>query len=194
MSMPHRICQLPGVSLALILPLLFSGHSHAQSVESCMSARLADALNVCQQIINNGSRNVDVYWKLTSAQYQDGQQALANRTLSEALRLHPGNAKLETLKEIISTDSAEQRLIAESAKRNQASMDQGALKIACLTKAGSVGISACERRLSLTDQDGDRIRARLKLLKDSQTPTQLAVTPTPIGPCRSGASTHRESV
>lgn len=166
------------VWFALIAPLMFSGYSHAQSVDSCMSAKLNDALSVCQNIINNGSRNIDVYWKLSSAQYQDGQQALANKTLSEAIRLYPGNAKLETLKEIISTDSTEQKLIAESAKRNQASVDQGALKIACLTKAGKVGISACERRLELTNLDGQRIAARLALLKESQTPEQIAVAPT----------------
>ena len=142
----RMISKFISVSVVVITPVLFSGQAQAQSVNSCMSARSADALTVCQSIIDSGSRNVDVYWKLSSAQYQDGQQALANRTLSEALRLHPGNAKLITLKEIISSDATEQKLIAESAKRNQTSMDQGALKIACLTKGGSVAISACERR------------------------------------------------
>ncbi|MFK7853258.1 MAG: peptidoglycan-binding protein [Granulosicoccus sp.] len=181
LSLQNRLRTLSVLLLVFIAPF-FSAQSHAQSVANCMSAKLSEALSICQSIINSGSRNVDVYWKLSSAQYQDGQQALASRTLSDALRLHPGNAKLETLREIISVDSTEQQRIAESAKRNQASVDQGALKIACLTKAGSVGISACERRLELTNQDGDRIRKRLALLKSSQTPTQVARAPKPTVP------------
>ena len=178
----RMISKFISVSVVVITPVLFSGQAQAQSVNSCMSARSADALTVCQSIIDSGSRNVDVYWKLSSAQYQDGQQALANRTLSEALRLHPGNAKLITLKEIISSDATEQKLIAESAKRNQTSMDQGALKIACLTKGGSVAISACERRLDLTNDDGARIRARLAMLKKSQAITQGGDAPSRIKP------------
>lgn len=184
LSLQNCLRTLSVLFIMLIAPL-FSAQTHAQSVANCMSAKLSDALSICQSIINSGSRNVDVYWKLSSALYQDGQQALASKTLSDALRLHPGNAKLETLREIISVDSTEQQRIAESAKRNQSSVDQGALKIACLTKAGSEGISACERRLELTNQDGDRIRTRLALLKSAQTPTQVARAPKPTAPVTS---------
>ena len=171
------ITTLGGAALILALTLSHAPSVQAQSVDSCMSARLADALKTCQAIIDNGSRNADVYWKLSSAQYQDGQQALANKTLSEALRLHPGDAKLQTLRDIIASDSAEQALIARSAQLNQSSIDKGAMKIACLTKSGELAISACKRRLELTDVDGDRIRARLATLTAAQNESRIATAP-----------------
>ncbi|NND92403.1 MAG: hypothetical protein HKN42_16200 [Granulosicoccus sp.] len=165
------------IALAALSCLLSPASGFAQSVDQCMSARLADALKICKSILDSGSRNPDVYWKLSSAQYQDGQKALANRTLDDALRLHPGDAKLSSLKEIISTDSTEQALIARSAKLNQLSLDKGALKISCLTKSGDVGITACKRRLELTDEDGARIRTRLASLEETQSANRQATAP-----------------
>ena len=151
--------------------------SVAQSIDKCMSARISDALQVCRNILESGSRNADVYWKLTSALYQDGQQAQANKTLDAALQLHPGNSKLLALKEIISSDSSEQELIARSAKLNQRSLDKGALKIACLTKPGEVAISACRRRLELTNDDGERMRTRLSELESEKAAATIAIAP-----------------
>lgn len=142
-----------------------------------MSANVADALTICQSLIDQGSRNADVYWRITSALYQDDQIQESKNLLNDALRLHPGNEKLETLKQIIYTDVTEQQLLAESAKRNQSSMDRGALKIACLTKSGEVGISACQRYLELTNEGGDRIQARLDFLQPTQPSSQLATAP-----------------
>jgi len=88
-----------------------------------MSANVADALTICQSLIDQGSRNANVYWRITSALYQDDQ-----------------------------IQESKKQLLAESAKRNQSSMDRGALKIACLTKSGDVGISACQRYLELTNE------------------------------------------
>lgn len=177
----QRLPNLISTGLAAMMLLatlsLSSLPARAQSVDSCMAARLADALTICQAILDSGSRNVDVYWKLSSAQYQDGQQALANKTLAEALRLHPGNAKLETLRDIISSDSTEQQLIARSAQLNQNSIDKGALKITCLTKTGEIAISACKRRLELTNVDGERMRSRLTELEEAQTATRIATAP-----------------
>lgn len=161
----------------LLVSAPYSPHGFAQSTDSCLSARLADALTICQALINNGSRDVDVYWTLSSAQYQNGQQTLANRTLAQALRVHPGNSKLETLAQIISTDSTEQKRIAQSSKLNQNSIDKGALKITCLTKSGDLAITACTRRLALTNEDGDRIRARLSLLRKAKTNTRFGSAP-----------------
>jgi len=166
--LPYFICLIVACQLLSIKP------SHAQSVDDCMSARLADALTICQSLIDQGSRNVDVYWRITSALYQDGQIVQSKNILSDALRLHPRNEKLETLKQIISTDATEQQLLAESARRNQSSMDRGALKIACLTKSGDVGISACQRYLELTNEGGARIQDRLDILQSAQRTSQLA--------------------
>ena len=142
-----------------------------------MSANVADALTICQSLIDQGSRNANVYWRITSALYQDDQIQESKKMLDDALRLHPGNEKLETLKQIIYTDVTEQQLLAESAKRNQSSMDRGALKIACLTKSGDVGISACQRYLELTNEGGDRIQARLDFLQPTRPSSQLATAP-----------------
>ena len=166
--LPYFICLIVACQLLSIKP------SHAQSVDDCMSARLADALTICQSLIDQGSRNVDVYWRITSALYQDGQIVQSKNILSDALRLHPRNEKLETLKQIISTDATEQQLLAESARRNQSSMDRGALKIACLTKSADVGISACQRYLELTNEGGARIQDRLDILQSAQRTSQLA--------------------
>ncbi len=167
------------VSLCLMVASLSpSGPVLAQSVDQCMSARVNDALELCQRIIDNGSRNSDVYWKLSSAQYQSGQVDQANQTLDDALRLYPGDTRLESLKEIISTNTSEQALIARSARLNQNSLDKGAMKISCLTKNGDVGISACKRRLELTSVDGDRIRARLSSLQEIQEANRQALAPT----------------
>jgi peptidoglycan hydrolase-like protein with peptidoglycan-binding domain len=174
--MRYTLLRTGTAALLLLAVMVQPPLAQAQSVDDCMAARYADALTICKGIIDNGGRNADVYWKLSSAQYQDGQQDQARRTLSEALRLHPGNAKLETLRDIIATDSTEQALIARSAKLNQASLDKGALKITCLTKTGDVGISACQRRLELTDEDGQRMRARLRELEQTRASSQLAVT------------------
>lgn len=158
-------------------------NTHAQSVDDCMSARQADASNVCKSVLANGSRSVDVYWKLTSSQFQDGEQALANKTLDEALSLHPGNARLTSLRKIIAAAETEEALIIRSSKVNQSSLDKGAVKIACLTKSGSEAILACQQRLELTNQDGDRIRARLAILESQQPPKVIAtvqVTQPPV--------------
>lgn len=168
--------------LLLVASLLANSLVHAQSVDDCMSARITEALDICQSLIDNGSRNSDVYWKLSSVQYQSGQVELANQTLGDALRLYPGDTRLESLKEIISTNTSEQALIARSARLNQNSLDKGAMKIACLTKNGDVGISACKRRLELTGQDGDRIRARLATLEEAQQANRLAVAPVQPNP------------
>lgn len=149
----------------------------AQSVDECMSARIADALKVCKSILDSGSRNADVYWKLASVQYQDGQQALARQTLISALQLHPGNEKLLALQEITSSNTSEQELIARSARLNQSSLDKGALKIACLSKSGDEAISACRRRLELSNDDGDRMRARLAELEEAKAAATIATAP-----------------
>lgn len=135
-----------------------------------MSANTDDALKICKSLLDNGSRNADVYWKLSSSLYQDGQTELSRQTLNAALTLHPGNNKLVALKEIISSNSTEQELIALSTQLNQNSLDKGALKISCLTKSGEEAISACKQRLELTDVDGDRMRSRLEELGESQAP------------------------
>ena len=176
LSLASRCLALLVASLALATNVM------AQSVDDCMSARVDDALTICQGIIDNGSRNSDVYWKLTSAQYQSGQTEQANKTLNSALRLYPADTRLASLKELISTDTSEQALIARSAKLNQNSLDKGAMKISCLTKTGDIGISACKRRLELSNQDGERIRARLAELQQIQESNRLAIaaqTPSP---------------
>ena len=186
LSLASRCLALFIASLALATNVM------AQSVDDCMSARVNDALSICQGIIDNGSRNSDVYWKLTSAQYQSGQTEQANKTLNSALRLYPADSRLTSLKELISTDTSEQALIARSAKLNQNSLDRGAMKISCLTKTGDVGISACKRRLELSNQDGERIRARLTELQQIQESNRLAIaaeTPSP-----SPAATKEEPV
>lgn len=144
-----------------------------------MSARQADAATVCKSVLASGSRNVDVYWKLSSAQYQGGQQTQANKTLDDALSLHPGNSRLTSLREIIKAATTEQALIIRSSKVNQSSLDKGAVKIACLTKSGTEAILACRQRLELTDEDEDRIRARLARLESQQAPTIVATKPKP---------------
>jgi hypothetical protein len=120
----------------------YSMSTHAQSVSDCMTARQIDALSICKSVLDSGSRNVDIYWKLASSQYQDGQQELASKTLNEALSLHPGNSRLVSLQEIIAAASTEQKLIIRSSKVNQDSLDKGAVKIACLTKSGAEAINA----------------------------------------------------
>ncbi|MFT6301459.1 MAG: hypothetical protein ACJAY2_000639 [Pseudomonadales bacterium] len=143
-----------------------------------MTARQIDALSICKSVLDSGSRNVDIYWKLASSQYQDGQQELASKTLNEALSLHPGNSRLVSLQEIIAAASTEQKLIIRSSKVNQDSLDKGAVKIACLTKSGAEAINACQKRLELTSEDGDRIRARLALLESQQAPIAPAAVAT----------------
>lgn len=177
MHMNHLIRQATLLVALLMASFTWPGSLHAQSVDDCMSARLTDALKLCKSILDSGSRSVDVFWKLSSAQYQDGQQALANKTLEDALKLHPGNPKLLSLQEIMSSATTEQALIARSAKLNQSSLDKGALKIACLTKTGEEAISACKRRLELSDEDGDRMRSRLSALEKLQPPAIIATAP-----------------
>jgi hypothetical protein len=64
---------------------------------------------------------------------------------------------------------------------NQNSLDKGAVKIACLTKSGAQAILACEQRLELTGEDGDRIRARLAFLESQQPRIVIATKPvTPV--------------
>ena len=104
------------------------------------------------------------------AQHQTGKYALSEQTLIAALELHPGNDKLITFKKFISSATTEQQRIELSAQLNQRSLDQGELKISCLTKSGEEAISACKQRLELTDVDGDRIRRRLAELGGSQAP------------------------
>ena len=166
----------------------YSGIVSAQSVEQCMSADTADALKICHSLLESGSRNADVFYKLSSAQYQDGQRELSKQTLHVALKLYPGNKKLISLKEIIASNTSEQARIERSTKLNQNSLDKGALKITCLIKSGEEAISACKRRLELTDDDGDRIRFRLAELNDSQVP------PRPDVPELNPAPTPRETV
>jgi len=167
---------------------MYSGIVSAQSVDQCMSADTADALKICQSLLESGSRNADVFYKLSSAQYQDGQKELSKQTLHAALKLHPGNRKLVALKEFITSNTNEQARIERSAKLNQKSLDKGALKITCLIKSGEEAISACKRRLELTDDDGDRIRFRLAELNDSQVPSR------PDVPELNPAQTPRETV
>lgn len=147
-----------------------------------MSASVRDALSICQRLLNSGNQSVDVYWKLASAQHQDGETLIAKRTLTQALRRYPGNARLATLRDIILTDATEQALIDRSAQLNQRSLDKGALKIACLTKTGQVAISACKRRLELTAVDSDRIQTRLDALLDADQATRLITNPAPNPP------------
>ena len=163
----------------LLVCTSFSMSTHAQSVEDCMSARQADAAPVCKSVLASGSRNVDVYWKLSSTQFQDGEQELANKTLDRALSLHPGNAKLLTLRERISAASTEKAMVIRSSKVSQSSVDKGAVKITCLIKSGTEAILACEQRLKLTNEDGDRIRARLAALKLEQGDIVVATTKAP---------------
>ncbi|MFK7860710.1 MAG: peptidoglycan-binding protein [Granulosicoccus sp.] len=165
------------LAIAIVLAAVFPARTFAQSVDDCMTANQTEALTLCKLILDNGSRNSDVYWKLASAQFQEGQQILANRTLNDALRLHPGNAKLLALEKIITTAATEQERIARSAKLNQRSLDQGALKISCLIKTGEEAITACKRRMELTDDDGDRMRARLAELESEQSKTTVATAP-----------------
>jgi hypothetical protein len=160
----------------------YSVSAQAQSVDDCMSARRADASNICNSVLASGSRSVDVYWKLSSSQFQDGQQALANKTLDDALSLHPGNSRLLSLREIIAAATTEEALIIRSSKVNQSSLDKGAVKIACLTKSGAEAILACQQRLELTNQDGDRIRARLALLESQQPQPTVIATVQPTQP------------
>lgn len=164
--------------------LAASGSSQAQSTDECMSARTDDALRICQSIIDGGGASADIYWKLSSAQYQNGQGELANRTLDTALGRYPRDSRLQSLKQIITTDSSEQAMIARSARLNQNSLDKGALKITCLTKTGDIGISACKRRLELTSQDGDRMRERLALLQELQQSSRLATVAVSEPPAR----------
>jgi len=133
-----------------------------------MNANQDEALTLCKSILDNGSHNADVSWKLASALYQDGQLVKAGEILANALRLHPGNSKLLKLQDIISSSTTEQEMLELAAQLNQRSYDQGALKMSCLTKSGLEGIAACKRRLELTDDDGDNIRARLTELNQQQ--------------------------
>gem|GEM_PF-2316093 len=184
-KMPSRSTNVLSTNAGLLLLALLINYPttvHAQSVDSCMSAPLGDALTICQSILDSGSRNADVYWRLSSAQFQNAQPSLAKETLTEALRLHPGNPKLQTLKDIIDSDSTEQALIARSAQLNQSSIDKGAMKITCLTKTGELAISACTRRLELTDVDGERIRKRLASVKEAQSAAQLATASVSAAP------------
>jgi peptidoglycan hydrolase-like protein with peptidoglycan-binding domain len=153
--------------------------THAQSVNDCIIARQADAENICNSVLASGSRNVDVYWKLSSAQFEDGKQDLANKTLDRALSLYPGNARLLSLRERISAASTENAMVIRSSKISQSSVDKGAVKITCLIKTGAEAISACEQRLKLTNEDGDRIRARLAALKLDQKNTEVAAVSAP---------------
>ena len=148
----------------------YSGRVPAQTVDQCMTASPADSLTICKSLLDNGSRNADVYYKLSSAQHQTGKYALSEQTLIAALKLHPGNDKLITFKKFISSATTEQQRIELSAQLNQRSLDQGELKISCLTKSGEEAISACKRRLELTDVDGDRMRRRLAELGEFQAP------------------------
>jgi len=116
--------------------------------------------------------------------------AAAGEILANALRLHPGNSKLLKLQDIISSSTTEQEMLELAAQLNQRSFDQGALKISCLTKSGLEGIAACKRRLELTDEDGDNIRARLTEL-NAQQPTIIISTspseqPPPVSQLPSG--------
>jgi len=167
-----------GLLTSLLLAVaIFPGHAKAQTVDDCMNARQADALKLCKQVLDNGSRNADVYWTLSSALYQDGRQTLAKKLLKDALKLHPGNKKLLALQDLIASAITEKELIERSSELNQRSLDQGALKISCLIKSGKEAISACRRRLELTDDDGDRIRARLSELERIRTLALLAGEP-----------------
>jgi len=154
--------------LVLLVLAMQSTDTIAQSIDDCMNAGQDKAVSLCRTILENGSRNADVYWKLASALYQNGKQASANKILGDALSLHPGNAKLVKLQDIISSEKTEQSMLEQAAELNQKSFDQGALKISCLTQSGIEGISACKRRLELTDSDGDNMRARLAELENHQ--------------------------
>ena len=183
--MKPTICSLSrGIQIATLLLActIYPLSSLAQSVDDCMSSRQADAVNVCQSVLASGSRSVDVYWKLTSAQFQDGQQEQANKTLDDALKLHPGNKRLVALREIIAAVETEKALIIRSSKVDQSFVNKGAAKIACLTKTGNVAILACQQRLEMTNEDGDRIRVRLALLESQQPSTTVASTPAPTKP------------
>jgi len=85
-----------------------------------MEANQNEAISLCKSILDNGSRNADVYWKLASALFQDGQQVSAERTLDDALRLHPGNSKLLKLQDFISSATTEQGLLSGSASYGDA--------------------------------------------------------------------------
>jgi len=154
--------------------------SYAQSVDSCMEARASDAINVCQSILDKGSRNANVYWKLASSLHQFGNTDKANTVLQKARSLHPGDKNLRTLAKLIESDADEQAKLAASASKNERMLSQGALKIACLSKSGQEGIKACNDYLQLTNDDAGRMQNRLAELRSASVPTPAPVPqPTP---------------
>ncbi len=158
--------------------LLVPAATYAQSVDTCMSAQGVQAISICQNLLSNGSRSADVYWKLTSSLHQEGQQAEADSILNTALKLHPGNKNLTSLRDIIRSDNIEAKQLEKAARKNQTSRNKGALKIACRAKTSIAGMAACRRYLELTDEDGDLIRARIAELENR---FAVPVTP-PVNP------------
>jgi len=151
--------------MIFVLGILNAPFLQAQSVDSCMEAKVAEAINLCQSILDNGSRNANVYHKLASALYQSGQTDRAKTVLNKAGSLYPGNENLKSLTKLINSSMSEQDELDKSAKKNEDMIAQGKskieLKVACLTKTGNTGINACRQYLTITDVDAEKIKARL---------------------------------
>lgn len=175
--------------LAAAFSLLFiaaPGAANAQSVDSCMTSKGEDAVQICQSLLKSGNRSAEIYYQLASQLYQLGRTSEAMTILNNGLSRHKANTLLTTLRNTLEFDSEEQAALRASAKKNEAVMNRGQLKITCLTKISRAALEACEGYLAQTNVDGDRIRARAQIIATELTPsptTQIATAPTiPVEP------------
>lgn len=154
-------CRRAIVQAALLLCIACSSPMlNAQTVDNCMSARGEEAVTTCQTLLDKGGAGPEIYYQLSLQLFEIGRTSEALSNLDKGQTAHPGNGLLTRLRSKLEADSEEQAALRASAKKNEAAMSRGQLKLACLTKSSKAGLDACNGYLSMTNVDGDRIRTR----------------------------------
>ena len=134
-----------------------------QSIDACMSAKQADALEICKALLDNGSRNAKVYFKLASTYHETRRYSDRDKTLNAALKLHPSDPDLLRLSSLTDSATREDEELKKAKEKDIGSVKRGTLKLECLRDDSIQGLAACKQYLSVADDS--RVRDRTAYLE-----------------------------
>ena len=161
----YKVAKYPVLIMILVGTSSFSIPALSQSIESCMTARMTNALSICRSLINNGSRSAKVYFKLASTHHEMGNTGERDRILSAALKIHPKDADLGRLKSMLGNTNREDQELKKAAQKDLGSLNRGTLKLECFRDDTARGLAACQQFLTMTEDS--RVRTRLAYLEST---------------------------
>lgn len=166
----HKILSIATL-LALQISLFHQVPAYSQTIDSCMQAKGNNAVELCSMILEAGTEDPNVYYKLASELYQRGDVEKSLELINSSLTKYPNNDNLTRLKSYVELDNVEAQQLKQSAEKNASRIELGKMKIACRTQNTQAGLDACNDYLSRTGVDKDLIESRIAELESQLKPT-----------------------